>query len=192
MPTHASSLPLAPAMFEVAVEFAECRCRQGQLSESSDWKRTSASWGHSGDRGCDRSLRGETDSAEVRFRDGARLGIPVSEITQYVSEPENPDNAEGVGAVSARSGILPLPRNPRLRYDGLESAFAHNTEAFQPTGKSVWRSIPQPVNSSMPNNRSMSLRSQTRLRGNCQFDPDQTPSSPTSRWPPKPDRSPAG
>jgi GTP-binding protein EngB required for normal cell division len=73
---------------------------------------------------------GETDSAEVRFRDGARLGIRVSEITQYVSETENPDNVKAVVAVSARVPELSRFRGIRL-FDtpGLESAFAHNTEA---------------------------------------------------------------
>jgi GTP-binding protein EngB required for normal cell division len=73
---------------------------------------------------------GETDSAEVRFRDGASLRIPVSEITQYVSETENPDNAKGVVAVSVRVPELSLFHGIRF-FDtpGLESAFAHNTEA---------------------------------------------------------------
>jgi GTP-binding protein EngB required for normal cell division len=73
---------------------------------------------------------GETDWAEVRFRDGTRARIPVGELTQYVSEMENPDNAKGVVAVSARIPELSPFRNIRL-FDtpGLESAFAHNTEA---------------------------------------------------------------
>lgn len=73
---------------------------------------------------------GETDSAEVRFRDGAHLGILPSEITQYVSENDNPDNSKDVAAVSARVPELSRFRGIRL-FDtpGLESAFAHNTEA---------------------------------------------------------------
>jgi len=73
---------------------------------------------------------GETDSVEVRFRDGADLRISLNEIAQYVSEVENPDNAKGVIAVSARVPELSRFGGIRL-FDtpGLESVFAHNTEA---------------------------------------------------------------
>jgi GTP-binding protein EngB required for normal cell division len=73
---------------------------------------------------------GETDSAEVQFRDGTHLRIRVNEIRQYVSETENPDNVKGAVAVSARVPELSRFRGIRL-FDtpGLESAFAHNTEA---------------------------------------------------------------
>jgi GTP-binding protein EngB required for normal cell division len=73
---------------------------------------------------------GETDSAEVRFRDGAHLRISVNEIAHYVSETENPDNVKGAVGVSARVPELSRFKGIRL-FDtpGLESAFAHNTEA---------------------------------------------------------------
>ncbi len=73
---------------------------------------------------------GEADRAEVRFRDGTNLGIPLNEIAQYASEALNPDNVKGVEAVSVRVPELSRFRGLRL-FDtpGLESAFAHNTEA---------------------------------------------------------------
>jgi GTP-binding protein EngB required for normal cell division len=73
---------------------------------------------------------GEIDSAEVQFRDGARLRISLEEVAQYVSEAQNPDNVKGAIAVSVR--VPELSRFPGVHlFDtpGLESAFAHNTEA---------------------------------------------------------------
>jgi GTP-binding protein EngB required for normal cell division len=71
----------------------------------------------------------EIDSVEVRFRDGASLRIRVNEISRYIGETENPDNAKGVVSVSVRVPELSRFRGIRL-FDtpGLESAFAHNTE----------------------------------------------------------------
>lgn len=73
---------------------------------------------------------GEIDSAEVRFRDGLRLPASVDEIAQFISEAENPDNAKGAVSVSVRVPELTRFNGIRL-FDtpGLESAFAHNTEA---------------------------------------------------------------
>jgi GTP-binding protein EngB required for normal cell division len=71
----------------------------------------------------------EVDSAEVRFRDGTHLRIPVDEIALYVGETENPDNTKGVVGVSV--GVPEVSRFKGIRlFDtpGLESAFAHNTE----------------------------------------------------------------
>jgi GTP-binding protein EngB required for normal cell division len=75
-------------------------------------------------------LGSDTPSAEVQFHDGARRRIPVSEISQYISEADNPDNAKGVASVSTR--VPELLRFSGIRFfdtPGLESAFAHNTEA---------------------------------------------------------------
>jgi GTP-binding protein EngB required for normal cell division len=73
---------------------------------------------------------GETEAAEVRFHDGNRVPVPLSEIKKYVSEIENPDNSKGVVSVSVRIPELSRFNGIRL-FDtpGLESAFAHNTEA---------------------------------------------------------------
>jgi GTP-binding protein EngB required for normal cell division len=73
---------------------------------------------------------GDIDSAEVRLRDGAGLGIPLEDIAQYVSEAQNPGNVKGAITVSVR--VPELSRFPGIRFfdtPGLESAFAHNTEA---------------------------------------------------------------
>jgi GTP-binding protein EngB required for normal cell division len=73
---------------------------------------------------------GDIDSAEVAFRSGDHLRIPVNEISQFISEAENPDNVKGVLSVSVR--VPELSRFKGIRFfdtPGLESAFAHNTEA---------------------------------------------------------------
>lgn len=73
---------------------------------------------------------GETEAAAVRFRDGNSVPVPLGEIKKYVSEIENPDNTKGVVSVSVRVPELSRFNGIRL-FDtpGLESAFAHNTEA---------------------------------------------------------------
>jgi ribosome biogenesis GTPase A len=73
---------------------------------------------------------GETEAAEVRFREGNCVPVPLSEIKKYVSEIENPDNAKGVVSFSVRVPEFLRFSGVRL-FDtpGLESAFAHNTEA---------------------------------------------------------------
>jgi GTP-binding protein EngB required for normal cell division len=73
---------------------------------------------------------GEIEAAEVRFREGRCAPVPLGEIKKYVSEIENPDNTKGVVSVSVRVPELLRFSGIRL-FDtpGLESAFAHNTEA---------------------------------------------------------------
>jgi GTP-binding protein EngB required for normal cell division len=73
---------------------------------------------------------GAEDRAIVRFADGRKVEIPVQDVRLYVAETENPLNRKHVEAVSVR--IAALSRWPGLRFidtPGLESAFAHNTEA---------------------------------------------------------------
>lgn len=75
-------------------------------------------------------LFGPTERAEVRFLDGAVEDVPVGRISEFVSEAANPDNRKQVGAVCV--WLPELERFRGLRFvdtPGLESAFAHNTEA---------------------------------------------------------------
>jgi GTP-binding protein EngB required for normal cell division len=73
---------------------------------------------------------GAEDRAIVRFAGGRKLEIPVRDVKLYVAEAENPSNRKRVEAVSVR--LAALSRWPGLRFidtPGLDSAFAHNTEA---------------------------------------------------------------
>ncbi len=73
---------------------------------------------------------GRQDAAIVRFAGGRELEIPVGDLRLYVAEAENPLNRKQVEAVSVR--LTALSRWSGLRFidtPGLESAFAHNTEA---------------------------------------------------------------
>jgi GTP-binding protein EngB required for normal cell division len=73
---------------------------------------------------------GPRESAVVHFSDGGELEIPVHDVGLYVAEAENPLNRKHVETVSVR--LTALSRWPGLRFidtPGLESAFAHNTEA---------------------------------------------------------------
>jgi GTP-binding protein EngB required for normal cell division len=73
---------------------------------------------------------GAEDRAIVRFTGGRKEEIPVQDVRLYVAESENPLNRKHVEAVSVR--LAALSRWPGLRFidtPGLESAFAHNTEA---------------------------------------------------------------
>jgi GTP-binding protein EngB required for normal cell division/uncharacterized damage-inducible protein DinB len=73
---------------------------------------------------------GDQDAASVHFADGQEVNIPVQDLRLYVAESENPLNRKHVEAVSVR--LAALSRWPGLRFidtPGLESAFAHNTEA---------------------------------------------------------------
>ena len=73
---------------------------------------------------------GAEDRAVVRFVGGHKVQIQVGDIRLYVAEAENPLNQKHVEAVSVR--LAGLSRWPGLRFidtPGLESAFAHNTEA---------------------------------------------------------------
>ena len=73
---------------------------------------------------------GDNESATVRFHDSVQTPVRLTEVRQYVSEAENPDNRKGVASVSVR--VPELLRFRGIRFfdtPGLESAFAHNTEA---------------------------------------------------------------
>ena len=73
---------------------------------------------------------GAEDRAIVRFAGGRKEEIPIQDVRLYVTEAENPLNRKHVEAVSVR--LAALSRWPGLRFidtPGLESAFAHNTEA---------------------------------------------------------------
>jgi GTP-binding protein EngB required for normal cell division len=73
---------------------------------------------------------GSRNGATVRFDDHRTLEVELEDVRQYVSESENPLNRKHVGSVSAR--VSTLSSWPDLRFidtPGLESAFAHNSEA---------------------------------------------------------------
>jgi GTP-binding protein EngB required for normal cell division len=77
-----------------------------------------------------RLRHGPAERAEVRFLDGTTRPIALGEIGRYVSEKENPDNAQRVAAVDVE--LPALARFAPLRFvdtPGLGSAFAHNTAA---------------------------------------------------------------
>lgn len=70
------------------------------------------------------------DAAGVRFADGRKIPIPLQDLRLYVTEAENPLNSKHVEAVSVR--LAALSQWPDLRFidtPGLDSAFAHNTDA---------------------------------------------------------------
>jgi GTP-binding protein EngB required for normal cell division len=70
------------------------------------------------------------NSASVRFADGREVQILIEDLGRYITEAENPLNRKRVEAVSVR--LAALSHWPSLRFidtPGLESAFAHNTEA---------------------------------------------------------------
>ena len=70
------------------------------------------------------------DAASVRFADGREIPVPLQALRLYVTEAENPLNRKHVEAVSVR--LTALSQWPGLRFidtPGLDSAFAHNTEA---------------------------------------------------------------
>ena len=75
---------------------------------------------------------GQTDAVIVRYADRTERNLQIEEISKFVSEAENPDNREGIVSVSVRVPELLRFGGIRL-FDtpGLESAFAHNTEAAQ-------------------------------------------------------------
>jgi GTP-binding protein EngB required for normal cell division len=73
---------------------------------------------------------GPKDGAVVHFGDGREVEIGLPEVRQYVSELENPLNRKRVASVSARLSTLSTWRDLRfIDTPGLESAFAHNSEA---------------------------------------------------------------
>lgn len=70
------------------------------------------------------------DAASVRFADGHEIAVPLHALRLYVTEAENPLNRKHVEAVAVR--LTALSQWPGLRFidtPGLDSAFAHNTEA---------------------------------------------------------------
>ena len=75
---------------------------------------------------------GDIESATVRFQNAVQTSIKLTEVREYVSEAENPDNRKGVASVSIRVPELRRFGGIQL-FDtpGLDSAFAHNTEASQ-------------------------------------------------------------
>ena len=73
---------------------------------------------------------GQRDSAIVRFAGGREIDIPTQDLRLYIAEAENPANRKQVEAVSVRLAALAQWRDLRfIDTPGLESAFAHNTEA---------------------------------------------------------------
>jgi GTP-binding protein EngB required for normal cell division len=73
---------------------------------------------------------GHRDCAVVLFANGREIEIPVEDIGSYVAETENSMNRKQVESVAVR--VASLSRWPGLRFidtPGLESVFAHNTEA---------------------------------------------------------------
>jgi GTP-binding protein EngB required for normal cell division len=73
---------------------------------------------------------GPEDMGHVCFASGREIEIPLDDVHSYVSEAGNPLNRKQVQSVCVR--LRPLSRWPNLRFidtPGLESAFAHNTEA---------------------------------------------------------------
>ncbi|HXK01073.1 MAG TPA: dynamin family protein [Verrucomicrobiae bacterium] len=73
---------------------------------------------------------GDREGACVRHTDGQTREIPPSEIGEYISERENPENSKQVDFVSVR--LPELRRFRGLKFvdtPGLESALTHNTQA---------------------------------------------------------------
>jgi GTP-binding protein EngB required for normal cell division len=75
-----------------------------------------------------RLRHGPAERAEVRFLDGTVRAIALADIGRYVSEQQNPANAQRVAAVDLE--LPSLARFAPLRFvdtPGLGSAFLHNT-----------------------------------------------------------------
>ena len=73
---------------------------------------------------------GPKDGATVHFSDERTIEIGLQEVRQFVSESENPLNRKHVASVSARVSTLAAWTDLRfIDTPGLESAFAHNSEA---------------------------------------------------------------
>jgi small GTP-binding protein len=66
--------------------------------------------------------------ARIYFRDGRHIDTGVAEITQYVSEEENPGNEKDVSVVRLFDRVLPVLKTMTLiDTPGLGSAHTHNT-----------------------------------------------------------------
>lgn len=75
-------------------------------------------------------MYGPVDTADIQFSDGREVQTSLSDLQSYVSEAKNPRNEKQVLTVSAQ--IPELSRWNGIRFvdtPGLESTFAHNTEA---------------------------------------------------------------
>ncbi len=77
-----------------------------------------------------RLRHGPVERAVVRFLDGSTKSIPLDDLGRYVGENENPRNAKQVAGADvelpALEAFAPLEF---VDTPGLDSAFAHNTEA---------------------------------------------------------------
>ena len=77
-----------------------------------------------------RLRHGPVERAVVRRLDGTSVEIPIDEIRAYVAEAENPGNKKGAAFVDVELPALqPLAPLQFVDTPGLDSAFAHNTEA---------------------------------------------------------------
>jgi GTP-binding protein EngB required for normal cell division len=73
---------------------------------------------------------GPREEAKVLFHDGRIQSVPVECIGEFISESENPENSKQVTRV--RVGLPAMERYRGIRFvdtPGLESVFAHNTDA---------------------------------------------------------------
>ena len=72
---------------------------------------------------------GEREQARVRFEDGGERIVPVTELPNFVTEKENPENRKSVVLVTV--DLPSLRRYPNTRFldtPGLGSSFRHNTQ----------------------------------------------------------------
>jgi hypothetical protein len=75
---------------------------------------------------------GTSRSARVRFQGGEWMGVPLEDLTQYVSEDLNPENKKGVVSVEVFSPSRLLAEGMCfVDTPGLGSVFAGNTAATQ-------------------------------------------------------------
>lgn len=73
---------------------------------------------------------GDRERAQVQFQNGVTKNIPLDEIGLYVGENENSNNSKQVAAVEVElSELKPLVPLQFVDTPGLNSTFAHNTEA---------------------------------------------------------------
>jgi hypothetical protein len=66
----------------------------------------------------------------VKFQDGHTDQVPLAQISEFISEAENPENAKGVACV--RVELPSMERYRGIRFvdtPGLDSVFEHNTDA---------------------------------------------------------------
>ena len=73
---------------------------------------------------------GAEERADVKFQDGHTEQVPLAQISEFISEAENPENAKGVACV--RVELPSMERYRGIRFvdtPGLDSVFEHNTDA---------------------------------------------------------------